>query len=75
VVIVDRPPMNEVAGGAAILIDPAKPEVAACTIAGALRDTTCMRREGLLNAASHTTERMLEQCETLYRVVAGARGM
>jgi glycosyltransferase involved in cell wall biosynthesis len=75
VVIADRPPMNEVAGGAAILIDPAKPEVAACTIAGALRDTTRMRREGLLNAASYTTERMLEQCEVLYRVVAGAQDM
>ena len=33
-----------------------------------------MRTDGLRNAASYTTERMLEQCETLYReVVAAAR--
>jgi glycosyltransferase involved in cell wall biosynthesis len=75
VVTTDRPPMNEVAGGAAILIDPAKPEIAACTIAGALEDTTHMRADGLRNAASYTAERMLEQCEALYREVVNARRM
>jgi glycosyltransferase involved in cell wall biosynthesis len=75
VVIADRPPMNEVAGGAAILIDPTQPEMAARTIAGALSDATRMRAEGLRNAASYTTQRMLEQCEALYGEVVHARGM
>jgi glycosyltransferase involved in cell wall biosynthesis len=75
VVTTDRPPMNEVAGGAAILIDPAKPEIGARTIACALQDTTRMRAEGLRNAASYTTERMLEQCEALYHDVVVARRM
>ena len=69
VVTTDRRPMNEVAGDAAILINPAKPEEAARTIADALRDTTRMRADGLQNAASYTMERMLEQCEALYREV------
>jgi glycosyltransferase involved in cell wall biosynthesis len=72
VVTTDRRPMNEVAGDAAILINPAKPEAAARTIADALRDTTRMRADGLQNAASYTMERMLEQCEALYREVMGA---
>jgi glycosyltransferase involved in cell wall biosynthesis len=72
VVITNRPPMNEVAGGAAILIDPAKPDAAARTIADALRDPMHMRIDGLRNAASYTTDRMLEQCETLYRDVLTA---
>jgi glycosyltransferase involved in cell wall biosynthesis len=74
VVTTDRPPMNHVAGGAAILIDPAKPGSAARTIADALRDTTRLRSDGLRNAASHTADQMLEQCETLYREVVSAAG-
>jgi glycosyltransferase involved in cell wall biosynthesis len=73
VITTDRPPMNEVAGGAAILIDPAKAAKAACTIASALADTTRMRSDGLRNAASYTAERMLEQYEALYRDVVEAR--
>jgi glycosyltransferase involved in cell wall biosynthesis len=73
VAIRDGPPMNAVAGGAAILIDPAKPESAARTIATALEETTTrMRAEGLRNAATYTAERMLEQCEELYRKVVTA---
>jgi glycosyltransferase involved in cell wall biosynthesis len=74
VVTTDRAPMSDVAGGAAILIDPAKPDAAARTIADALQNTTRLRSEGLRNAAFHTTDRMLEQCEALYReVVTEAR--
>jgi glycosyltransferase involved in cell wall biosynthesis len=69
VVTTDRPPMNDVAGGAAILIDPADPKSAARTIANALEDTTRLRSDGLRNAAFYTAERMLEQCEALYRDV------
>jgi glycosyltransferase involved in cell wall biosynthesis len=66
VVIADRRPMTDVAGGAAILIDPSKPVAAAQTIAGALKDTARLRADGLRNAASYTTDRMLERCEALY---------
>jgi glycosyltransferase involved in cell wall biosynthesis len=69
VVTTNRPPMNDVAGGAAILIDPAEPGAAARAIADALQDTTRLRSDGLRNAASHTADRMLEQCEALYREV------
>lgn len=74
VVTTDRPPMNEVAGGAAILIDPAGPATAAQAVADALQDTTRMRADGLRNAAGYSAERMLERCEALYhKVVAEAR--
>jgi glycosyltransferase involved in cell wall biosynthesis len=73
VVTTDRRPMNEVAGGAAILIDPAKPADAARAIAKALQNATHIRGEGLRNAESYTTDRMLSQCEALYREVAAAR--
>jgi glycosyltransferase involved in cell wall biosynthesis len=74
VVTTDRPPMNEVAGGAAILIDPAKPETAAQAVADALQDTTQICADGLRNAAGYSAERMLERCEALYHeVVAEAR--
>ena len=69
VVTTDRSPMRDVGGGAAILIDPAKPDQAAQTVADALRDTTRIRSEGLRNAASYTIDRMLEQCEAVYREV------
>jgi hypothetical protein len=65
--------MNNVAGGAAILIDPAKPAESARTIADALQDTTRLRSDGLRNAASYTADRMLEQCEALYREVASKK--
>jgi glycosyltransferase involved in cell wall biosynthesis len=68
----DRRPMNEVAGGAAILIDPAKPDAAARTITEALQDRERVRAEGLRNAASYTMDRMLEQSEALYRDVMTA---
>jgi glycosyltransferase involved in cell wall biosynthesis len=73
VITTDRPPMSEVAGGAAILIDPAQAAKAACTIARALADPTRMRADGLRNAASYTTKRMLEQYEVLYRKVVESR--
>jgi glycosyltransferase involved in cell wall biosynthesis len=73
VVTTNRPPMNEVAGGAAILIDPAMPEIAARIVAGALEDTTHMRLDGLRNAASYTPERMLGQCEALYYEIVTSR--
>jgi glycosyltransferase involved in cell wall biosynthesis len=67
VAIIDRPPMNEVAGRAAIFIDPAHPAAAAHTIAIALENPGRLVADGLANAAPYTVDRMLTQCESLYR--------
>lgn len=75
VAIADRRPMNEVDGGAAILIDPAEPRSAGQTIAAALQDAGRLRADGQQNAARYTADRMLDQCETLYREIAGAVGL
>jgi glycosyltransferase involved in cell wall biosynthesis len=72
VVTTDRRPMNEVAGDAAILVEPAKPDEAAGMIADALQDTARVRAAGLRNAVSYTTDGMLEKCEMLYRDVMNA---
>jgi glycosyltransferase involved in cell wall biosynthesis len=67
VAINDRRPMNEVAGGAAILINPDDPRSAGQGIADALEDAALLRAAGQQNAARYSADRMLEQCETLYR--------
>lgn len=72
VVTTNRRPMKEVGGEAAILIDPAEPATAARTIADALEDTARIRAAGLRNAASYTTDEMLDGCEALYREVISA---
>ena len=69
VVTTDRPPMNEISGDAAVLIDPARPERAAHKIAQALNDTVQMRSDGLRNASSYSIQSMLDGCEALYREV------
>jgi glycosyltransferase involved in cell wall biosynthesis len=69
VAIADRPPMNEVAGGAAILIDVTDPASSARRIADALKDPSQLQADGLRNAASHTAECMFDSCELLYRDV------
>ena len=66
VAIANRPPMNEVAGGAAILIDPSQFRTSAITIADALRDASLLRAAGLKNAELYSTAAMLDRCEALY---------
>ena len=73
VVTTDRPPMNVVADGAAILIDPANRVSGSERLRRHYEDTARLRNDGLRNAASHTPDRMLEQCEALYREVIAAR--
>ncbi len=73
VAIVDRPPMNEIAGGAGILIDPGHPEAAAMTIREALLNAGGLRDAGLRNATRYSLHVMIESCESLYReAIAGA---
>lgn len=67
IVIADRPPMNEVAGGAAIYIDPAQPQAAAILIRDALVNSDELRAAGLHNAARYGVDTMLDMCELLYQ--------
>lgn len=67
VVIADRPPMNDIAGKAGILIDPAQPQAAAVSIRQQLVSADELRAAGLRNAAQYTVHRMVEGCEQLYR--------
>ncbi len=75
VVIADRRPMRDIAGGAAILIDPADPENAAAHIASALLSRDMLVERGFENAALYTRDRMLDGYEQLYRSVMQARSV
>lgn len=61
-----RPPMSEVGGGAAILIDPEDAPAAADRIARALSEPGRIREEGLRNASAHSVSAMLDGCEAIY---------
>jgi len=69
----NRPPMSEVADGAAVLIDPrvlenpGMLEKAAQSIADALADSAAMRAAGLRNADAHSVDIMMDKCEERYR--------
>lgn len=63
----NRGPMIEVAGTAAILIDPADPVVAAQTIAAREKDFGDLRKAGIANAATFTVDRSMDGLMALYR--------
>lgn len=63
----DRGPMTEVAGTAAILIDPADPVQAARTIAAQQPRYDALREAGIANAATFTVERSMQGLMALYR--------
>jgi hypothetical protein len=67
--------MNEVAGGAAIFINPDDPGSAGQGIADALEDAARLRAAGQQNAARYNADRMLDQCETLYREITAEAGL
>ena len=67
VVVADRAPMNQISGGAAILIDPAQPAEAARHIEQELAKADALRAAGVRNAATYTADRMLDGCEAMYR--------
>lgn len=73
VAIADRPPMNEVAGGAAIFIDAGDPASAAKRIEAVLSDSAELRADGLHNAGARTLHMMLDSYEALYeRIITEA---
>ena len=63
--------MNEIAGGAAILIDPTDEVDAARRIAEGLLDRDAYATRGAANAERFTEDRMLEDYASLYRKLLG----
>lgn len=65
-----RPPMSEVAGGAAILIDPEDPVSAAQVIAARIDDREALRQAGLENARAYSIETAMGQYCEVYKEAA-----
>ena len=68
-----RPPMTEVAGSAAILIDPEDPESAARTIAARMGEADRLRQAGWENLKRFSTDKMMARYSDIYESIA-ARG-
>jgi glycosyltransferase involved in cell wall biosynthesis len=72
VVIAARPPMSEVSGGAAILVDPDDPAGAAKHILNALPRLDELRAAGLANVSKYSMSRLLDGTTAFYRqAIAG----
>jgi glycosyltransferase involved in cell wall biosynthesis len=67
VAVPDQPPMNVIAGEAAILIDPENPQQAAAVLADALVDRAAVREAGFENLKRFTPERMTSAYIDLYQ--------
>jgi glycosyltransferase involved in cell wall biosynthesis len=75
VITTGRPPMSEVAGDAALFIDPADPAAAAKKIAENVSALALLREKGLANAALFISDRTLSAYEEAYRkVLVDVRG-
>jgi glycosyltransferase involved in cell wall biosynthesis len=64
-----RPPMTEVAGEAAILIDPAEPQAAATAIAAGLRDREPLRAAGFKNLERFNAEAIADRYCAFYEAI------
>ena len=68
-----RSPMTEVAGGAAILIDPEDATGAAAEIASRIYEFDSMRRAGLANVRNYSVEDAMDQyCEVYQEIVSAS---
>ena len=72
VVTTNKEPMRTIAGGAAILIDPAKPIDAAIFIAEKIVERSQMIRAGFLNAAAYAPEVIFPRYLAVYRILLGS---
>ncbi|MGB6134836.1 MAG: glycosyltransferase family 1 protein [Acidobacteriaceae bacterium] len=72
VITSNRPPMTEVTGDAAILIDPTEVEAAARIIREQWPRRAALREAGLRNAAGFSEERMMEGYTRAYEEVVAA---
>jgi glycosyltransferase involved in cell wall biosynthesis len=66
-----RPPMTEVAGNSAILIDPEDPEGAARTIAARIGEAEELQRAGWENLKRFSTEKMMASYGEAYESIVG----
>jgi glycosyltransferase involved in cell wall biosynthesis len=69
----DRPPMTEVAGGAALLIDPADEAGAAKLIAENLENMPDLRQAGLTNAKRFSPESIFAAYESFFAGILRTR--
>lgn len=69
VITTARPPMSEIAGEGAILIDPEDEEGAARTIAGRMGEADVLRQAGWQNLKRFSTEAMMEKYASVYESV------
>lgn len=72
VITSDRPPMNQIAGTGAILVDPTNPPLAAKQIAGAWSQRESLRRAGRANVARYDSRLALQKYLHVY--VSAATG-
>jgi glycosyltransferase involved in cell wall biosynthesis len=73
VITTNRAPMTEIAGDAAIFIQPEQPEIAAVTILNTVDHLPALREAGFVNAAQFTTDRMIDAYYNAYRRIASER--
>lgn len=73
VITSNRAPMTEVAGGAAVYIDPEKPTAAAAEIVRRFSDLPAIGRNGMQNARQYSTKQMIEAYLDLYARIAPAK--
>ena len=66
-----RPPMTEVAGEAAILIDPAEPQAAAMAIAAGLKGSEQLRAAGFKNLKRFDAEAIADRYCAFYESILG----
>jgi glycosyltransferase involved in cell wall biosynthesis len=71
VITTGRPPMSEVAGEAAIFIDPADPEAAAAAIAAGLQRREQLRAAGFRNVERFDQEAIVDQYCAFYEAILG----
>lgn len=71
VITTGRPPMTEVAGEAAIFIDPADPEAAARTIAAGLQNREQLIASGFRNQERFNEEKIVDQYCAYYAEILG----
>ncbi|HEU4981326.1 MAG TPA: glycosyltransferase family 1 protein [Acidobacteriaceae bacterium] len=73
VITSDRPPMTEIAGNAAIFIDPEDAAGAAVTIGSRMGDLDALREAGLANVRAYSLENMVDRWCEHYRELASPR--
>jgi glycosyltransferase involved in cell wall biosynthesis len=69
-----RSPMSEIAGGAAILIDPENTNGAAAEIAARIHEVNALSQAGLVNARNYSVDNAMDRYCEIYREIVSASG-